>query len=259
MSGGVVVERTRNPRHTGIETPAGPLAHDLLNHHRHRFAGVLHPRRPAVSPGVGEMGGSPHELDGFLEPPEAGVLVELGIGNHLGGIHPRERVIQRVLEAARGPDRQGGMDESDERPQIAGEFRRYLPAQKGVGDAIVRRRVRDQIPEPVAHDEGVVDLGGDHGQRRNHNLETHERSSIEFRQETVVDEPQPRTLAAHGPAPDSGEGLVAGSRPAVETRDLSIQIHPRSAQAVATRSTAMTRAASRSVRSLEPARSEISM
>ncbi len=152
------------PGDVGVEAVAVPAADDLLDDHRHLLV-----RRGAAGRARGrrarrEEGRGVDELDRLDQPAEARLGVGLVVGDHLRGVDAGERLVERVLEQARGAHRQRRVHLARRAPQVADELgRQVAPRWKACGDAASSAGASStSARRPLRVDEGVEDVGGEH-------------------------------------------------------------------------------------------------
>jgi hypothetical protein len=214
------------------------LPDDLLDDHRHLLRRRRSINRVAIRSCGGEERGRIDELDSFDQPAEARVGGVLVVGDHLGGVHPGERVRQRILQQRRRTDGERRVHLFYQTAQIAHQLHGEIRELKGVGDPVVGGSGLRDRREVVPLHEGVEHVGADDRQPRQHDADLREGPRTQTRQDRVAGQGQAQRLAAQGAGTDAREGLVAGKEASVEAGEHQIQ--PRSLQAEATRLTAIT-------------------
>jgi len=197
---------------------AGP--DHLLNDHRHLLVAARLSCPGGVALGPPEVGRGPDQLHRLDQLGESGVGIGLVVGGHLGGIDPGEGTIEGVLEQARGPYRQRRLDPLDQGAEIADELRRQIGLQEGSRDSLVLDIGQRQVQEVVAAQETVKDLGREHHQPRDRDLDPEHRLGVELLGQDIGDADQAMGLATELAVTDAAErrpGLVEGP---VEPRHL---------------------------------------
>ncbi len=186
MPGGVEIVGAGDPRDARVEAVRRSLADHLLDDDRHLLVGDGPADGCRVGLGFGEEGGRVDEANGLDEAGEARVLLDLVVGDHLGAVDAGERVVESVLEQARGADRERGVDAGDQGPQVAHDLGRQLGLLEGVGDAVVGEIGEGQPGEIVAIHEAVEDVGREDDGLRHADLDVWKLLPVEPRQDVLV-------------------------------------------------------------------------
>ena len=156
-----------------------------------------------------EEGGGVDQLDGVGQVAEAGVHVLVVVRDHLRGVDPGERLVEGVLQKARGAHRQRHADVLDEVAQVAHQGRRQAGLQEAAGDAPVGGLVGGKLQQVVLPDEGVEDIGADHQRFGDGQGDVREAVLGDVAGEDLVDEGQAARFAADGAAAQPHESMVS--------------------------------------------------
>ena len=107
LADGIIIVGAGHAGKVGIEAFRVRPAHHRLDDHGHLF--VLHAvgRAGDVGLGLAEERRRIDELDGVDQVEEADIVAVLVVGQHLGGIDAGERLVEGILQQARGADGQG--------------------------------------------------------------------------------------------------------------------------------------------------------
>ena len=158
---------------------------------------------PKVRLGVLQEGRCIDEFDGRAKVSQATLGRVRAVGQHASAVDPGERLVVRVLEQARGADRQGVTDAIRQRSQVAHDRRRQLRPQKRGVDLSVRHVRQGKRPQIVLREESVEDLGAEDDGGRD--KDANPLRPLGPAREEAIDEPETAPLAPHGTAADPRE------------------------------------------------------
>ena len=219
LAGAVEAVGARDAGDVRVEAIAVAAADDRLDDDRHPVVHLAVARHAAVRAGVLEERGGVDELDRLDQPMEARFRVVLVVGDHLGRVDARERLVEGVLEKTRRADGERRVHLLDQRPQVAEQLDRQPRVVERLREAVVRRAGPRQIPQRVLGHEGLEVIRRDDGQGRDADGKPPRGTRLQAGGEQVLHREQAVRLAPEGARANARETLGSVEEPAVERGD----------------------------------------